>query len=66
MSDDARSNPSCVSLFVTLKLRVTAVVLHDTTAPNQKSRPITRTQVAQLHTRNYAVRFGLEVEANAE
>jgi hypothetical protein len=28
-------------------------------------RQLARTQVVQLHTRNYAVRFGLELEANA-
>jgi hypothetical protein len=35
-------------------------------SPLQKSRPFARAQVVQLHMRNYAVRFGLILEADAE
>lgn len=50
----------------TLKLRVSRCRVARYCSPAQKSRQLARAQVAQLHTRNYAARFGLKVEANAE
>lgn len=52
--------------LLTLKMRVSRRSATRHHSPAQKSRQLAGAQVAQLHTRNYAARFGLKVEANAE
>ena len=46
-----------------MRLSGCRVTRHHSPQPNPR---LARAQVAQLHTRNYAARFGLKVEANAE